>query len=92
MASISSMTGSIVVTPQLRHCWVNGRKALFHCWANRAQVAAPSPLKGGAPGGQLWEVYAIVEYEDGSIHGHFPYEIRFEPSSKFAEEAWGEKV
>lgn len=44
-------------------------KALFHCWNYR--------LIGGHPGGQVSGTFAIVEYEDGTIHEVEPTQIRF---------------
>lgn len=64
----------------LRPCIISGQRtsrgitelpddepALFHCITHRANVIPPSLLKGGHPGGQLAEVYALVEYRDGHL-------------------------
>ena len=45
--------------------------ALFHGWNHVAEIAAPSLLTGGHPGGQLSATYALVEYEDGTV-GQIP--------------------
>lgn len=52
-------------------------KALFHCWSHRSELVGESPLRGGYPGGQISGMFAIVEYEDGTIHEVEPQNIRF---------------
>lgn len=52
-------------------------KALFHSWCNRSEVVAPSPLKGGHPGGVISDVFAVVEFEDGSVHEARAIDIQF---------------
>lgn len=52
-------------------------KALFHCWDHRSELFDASPMIGGHPGGQVSETFAIVEYEDGTIHEVEPQNIRF---------------
>lgn len=52
-------------------------KALFHCWSHRSEVVGESPLRGGHPGGQVSGTFAIVEYEDGTVHEVEPQNIRF---------------
>lgn len=44
-----------------------GKKALFHRFVNVAEVAAPSIMTGGHPGGQLANTYALLEFEDGRL-------------------------
>lgn len=51
--------------------------ALFHCWNHRSEVVGESPLRGGHPGGQISGTFAIVEYEDGTVHEVEPQNIRF---------------
>ena len=60
-----------------RPCMVQGRKATFHRWADRAWVVGPSLLVGGDNGGQMWEVVAIVELDDGRVVEMPPKEITF---------------
>lgn len=62
---------------EYRPCLVNGRKALFHRLADRVAVIGESALRGGHAAGQVWNVVAIVEYEDGTMHECYPYEMRF---------------
>lgn len=52
-------------------------KALFHCWGFRSELCDASPMIGGHPGGQVSGTFAIVEYEDGTIHEVDPTQIRF---------------
>ena len=52
-------------------------KALFHCWDHRSELYDASPMIGGHPGGQVSGTFAIVEYEDGTIHEVEPTQIQF---------------
>lgn len=52
-------------------------KALFHCWNFRSELYDASPLIDGHPGGQVSGTFAIVEYEDGTVHEVEPTQIRF---------------
>ena len=52
-------------------------KALFHCWDDRSELYDASPMIGGHPAGQISSTFAIVEYEDGTIHEVEPMQIRF---------------
>ncbi len=52
-------------------------KALFHCWNFRSELYSASPMVGGHPGGQVSDTFALVEYEDGTIHEVEPTQIRF---------------
>ena len=80
----------INVCGEYRPCLVAGRKALFHRWADRADVMAPSVLNGGYLSGQLWQVFGIVEYEDGQVSEVSPNKIRF-LDNKLAEYNFTEK-
>ena len=62
---------------EYRACVVKGKNALFHRWADKAQTVGESPLRGGHSSGQVWLVVGIIEYEDGTVHEAYPYEIRF---------------
>lgn len=53
------------------------RRAFFHAFTTMAHPVEPSPLRGGAPGGQLSEPYAVVEYEDGQVEFVAPIRVRF---------------
>lgn len=52
-------------------------KALFHCWSHRSEVVGESCLHGGHPAGQVSSTFAIVEYEDGTVHEVEPWNIKF---------------
>ena len=52
-------------------------KALFHCLGHRSELYGASLMIGGHPGGQVSGTFAIVEYEDGTIHEVEPTQIRF---------------
>ena len=52
-------------------------KALFHCWSYRSELVDVSPMIGGHPGGQVSGTFAIVEYEDGTVHEVEPTQIQF---------------
>lgn len=59
MEQSKAMTRPCIASP--------GRKALFHRFVNVAEVAVPSIMTGGHPGGQLANTYALVEFEDGRL-------------------------
>lgn len=50
-----------------RLCTVDGRKAVFHNWAEISYPVGESALRGGPPAGQVSYVVALVEYEDGTV-------------------------
>ena len=54
-------------------------KAVFHCWNHHSELYDASPMNGGHPGGggQVSEIFGIVEYEDGTVHEVKPRNIRF---------------
>lgn len=62
-------------------------KALFHCWIHYSNVIPPSNLRGGHNGGQVSDVYGLVELEDGSVEIVSPKSIRF-LDSPFNDYAW----
>lgn len=73
-----------------RPCWVRGRKALFHCWAN---VAHPVPPRGVELNEktrffQFRRTDAIVEFEDGTVSRCYPNEIQFADTGGFDEFDW----
>ena len=52
-------------------------KAMFHCWNHRSELYDASPMIDGHPGGQVSGTFAVVEYEDGTVHEVEPQNIRF---------------
>lgn len=64
---------------ETRLCEVNGEIGAFHTWEHWANVIDASPLRGGHPGGQISQIYGIVEFANGVR--------RVEPSNiKFCDE------
>lgn len=68
-----------------RPCYVDGKKAMFHCWSQESHVVAPSPLVGGHSGGTVSGVMGIVEFEDGRITKVYPSGIRFADGGGFEQ-------
>ena len=68
--------GDINICYETRDCEVNGQPRYFHCWEHWANVVDASPLRGGHPGGQISQVYGIVEFSDG-VKCVDPVKIRF---------------
>lgn len=61
---------------ETRLCEVNGELGYFHCWEHWSNVIDASPLRGGHPGGQIGQVYGIVEFTDG-VRRVDPAKIKF---------------
>lgn len=55
----------ITVKQERRLCEVNGKFGYFHCWEHYSRPVKPSPMIGGAPGGVISFVRAIVEFPEG---------------------------
>lgn len=73
-----------------RPCYANGRRAMFHRWANDARPQLPRGVEPGenARYYQFRSTKAIVEYEDGTVAAVWPNEIQFADGGKFQEYAW----
>ena len=67
-------------------------QATFHSFCEHAYVIEPSPLVGGAPGGQISVPLAIVEYEDGTVHYADPTQVTFTDSMKLTVSSDTEKA
>lgn len=77
--------------PQQRPCWVKGRKAIFHRWANTANPCLPKgiePEDERARYFQYRSVQAIVEYMDGTVERVWPQELEFADGGRFEELTW----
>lgn len=79
---MAGLGGKIEIGIEYRPCIVKtGKetetKALFNCWSHRSELCDASPMIGGHPGGQVSATFAIVEYEDGTVHEVEPQNIRF---------------
>lgn len=84
---MAGIDGTITfATAEYRPCLVNGRKAIFHRWADKAEIVGESPLLGGHAAGQIWGVFGIVENEDGYIAEVYPSRIKFLDSSRLFNE------
>lgn len=77
---------SVVTRDKNRKIATHTRNALFHRWADKAEIVPPSVLKGGHGGGVVRGVLAIVEYEDGTIGEALPENIRFLDSKQSEKE------
>lgn len=64
---MSSLSSEITISTEKRLCVVDGKKALFHNWAEISYPIAESVMRGGPPAGQVSYVVALVEYEDGTV-------------------------
>ena len=62
-----------------RPCVILGENipAKFHKFYTRSYVVAPSLLKGGHPGGQVSNEYALIELADGTVESVPWCNIRF---------------
>jgi hypothetical protein len=61
---------------ETRLCEVDGELGYFHCWEHWSNVIDASPLRGGHPGGQIGQIYGIVEFKDG-VRRIDPAKIKF---------------
>lgn len=61
---------------ETRLCEVDGEFGYFHIWEQWSNVVDASPLRGGHPGGQVSQVYGIVEFKDG-VRRVDPVKIEF---------------
>ena len=67
---------SMDIKLETRLCELNGEFGYFHCWEHWSNVIDASPLRGGHPGGQIGQVYGIVEFS-GEVRKVDPSKIRF---------------
>lgn len=49
---------------ETRLCEVDEELGYFHTWEQWSNVVDASPLRGGHPGGNVGQVYGIIEFED----------------------------
>lgn len=66
----------IKIRYETRGCLVDGRPGLFHCWEHWSNLVDESPLRGGHPGGQVSQVFGIVEFDNG-VRRVDPVKIKF---------------
>lgn len=79
---------SIVIKTEKRPCYIEGKRAIFHRWSERAAAINESPMIGGHPGGFIKWTAGIVEFEDGTVKEVDPEKIRFADSGMFLVMAW----
>lgn len=78
----------IEIVTERRPCYVDGRKAMFHTWEHRSEIIIPSPMVGGHQGGVAACVFAIVEFEDGTVASVLPQTIHFADGGGFQDVAF----
>ena len=89
---MAALNGTITFqSSEYRPCFVDGKRALFHRWADRAEPIPSELTIGGAPAGQLQFPVAIVEFEDGEVKTVRPWEVRFSGNRMFGEKIWFDK-
>ena len=64
------------IKQELRLCEVDGEVGYFHTWEQWSEVVGESLLRGGHPGGQIGQVFGIVEFQDG-VRRVDPAKIKF---------------
>lgn len=64
-----------MVYKKYRPCIAGGKKAIFHRWADHAELIDAAAF--GSNGGVIKWTTALVEYEDGRVAEVLPREIRF---------------
>lgn len=62
---------------EYRPCEVKGKQGIFHNWVQTSTPIQAENLRGGAPAGQLTQVFAIIEYEDGTVCLEYPNDVIF---------------
>ena len=75
---------------EYRPCYVKGRRAIFHRWADSARPCTPRGMEEDQTTKryQLHNVHAIVEYEDGRVARVWPTDLQFADGGLFDEIAW----
>lgn len=66
----------IYIRKELRLCKVAEEIGYFHCWEQYADAIAPGLTIGSAPGGQISNIFGIVEFSD-RVARIEPWEIKF---------------
>lgn len=73
----------IKITREIRPCFANEKKALFHMWAENCEVI----LRLNGKADSIKKVMGIVEFEDGSVNMVYPQHIKF-LDGKFHDYIW----
>lgn len=100
---MAALDGEITISAERRPCIVDGRKAMFHRWADTPMMIQHSPdwkfelERRCVIFGESFEekdteciqcTMAIVEYEDGTVDTVYPHKIRFVGNEGFNEIEW----
>lgn len=88
----------IEISYELRPCFVNGKKALFHKWGTRLWIVNYPYSSGDRRGMDRGEIEegerifteccAIVEYENGKVERVAPEDLKFANNGLFKEFVW----
>lgn len=74
----------------VRKCFVKKGEektpAYFHRWTEVAYVMPPALMRGGSPGGQKRDTFAIVEDLNGKVYECQVFQIEFVNTIGFPEE------
>lgn len=81
------MSWILDIRTELRPCYVDGEKALFHGWVQNKRVVEPSPMIGGGQGETVAYTLGIVEFSDGTVKQVFQERIKF-ADNIFDEYCW----
>lgn len=73
---MAQYNSNFTVEWETRLCEVNGKIGYFHTWEHWSNVVDASLLRGGHPGGQVGQVFGIVEFQDG-VRRVDPMKIKF---------------
>lgn len=60
-----------------RPCKYENKNYIFHCFEQHSYVISPSPMICGHTGGQVSEVFALIEDEKGNIYRVDPTRVKF---------------
>ena len=88
--TIHQLPAQILQDIEYRPCWVHGKKALFHRWANDARPQLPHGQEPGenARYYQFRSTKAVVEFEDGTVETVWPQHVKFADGGRFRDYAW----
>lgn len=96
---MASLNSTITIEPERRPCMVSRRsrsgeilerqRALFHQLVTVREIVPPSPVRGGHQGGQVQDVFAVVEFDDGTLNKVDPERVQFlDSAAVFGEYVW----
>lgn len=88
---MAALDGKITFsTCEMRPCWVDGRRAMFHRWTDSARPVKPKGMEDEdtLDRYQLHSVHGLVEYEDGTMARVWPNTIQFADGGYFDDYDW----